>query len=255
MSRCGSGWRFKAAKPGACTDRAALQRLSRVRALAMHPLHFDWRTILRMETDRHRRELIRILQGAYSGELAAGFAYRGHWKSVSNASQRAAIQRIEHEEWIHRQRVGEILTSLGARPRKFREVKMWIIGRIIGFSCHLIGWFLPMYFAGRLESGNVVEYEDAAAHAAAMGLNEYEADLLVMSRVEKEHEIFFLSVIIGHRMLPLVQPIFKWPVSAGNQPTDSLLADGLKEENAGRMPALPGCVRSQAAVSGDDSAT
>lgn len=157
-----------------------------------------------------REHLIRILQGAYSGELAAGFAYRGHWKSVKRQSERAAIQKIEREEWVHRERVGEMLVSLAARPLRFREVKLWIIGRSIGLACHLIGWFLPMYFAGRLESGNVLEYEEAAHHAAALGLSEFEADLRVMSRVEKEHEDFFLGVIAGHRLLPLMHSIFKW---------------------------------------------
>jgi len=205
--------------------------------------------------DRDREELIRILLGAYSGELAAGLAYRGHWKSVRNAGERAAIQKIEREEWAHRERVGEILSSLGARPRKLRELKMWMIGRVIGLSCHVIGWFLPMYFAGRLESGNVVEYQDAAAHASAMGMTEFEADLLVMSRVEKEHELFFLSVITGHRMLPRVRPIFKWPVSGDVLPADSLLRSAINDESA-EMPALSGCLPSQApALSGDDSAT
>lgn len=160
--------------------------------------------------DRHRRELIRILQGAYSGELAAGLAYRGHWKSVSSADERIAIQKIEREEAVHRQRVGEMLAGLGSAPRKLREARMWVIGRTIGLSCHALGRFLPMYFAGRLESGNVVEYEDAAAHASALGLSEFEADLLVMARVEKEHELFFLSMVAGHRLLPLMQGIFKW---------------------------------------------
>ncbi len=160
--------------------------------------------------DRDRQELVRILKGAYSGELAAGLAYRGHWKSVRNAGERASIQKIEREEAVHRQRVGEILASLGARPLKLREAKMWMIGQTIGLSCHALGRFLPMYFAGRLESGNVVEYEDAASHARALGLLEFEADLLGMARVEKEHEMFFLSVVTGHRLLPLVRAIFKW---------------------------------------------
>ena len=163
-----------------------------------------------MEREAHRHHLIDILQGAYSGELAAGFAYRGHWKSVKNANERAAIKKIEHEEWLHRQRVGEMLASLGSGPRKLREAKLWMIGRTIGLSCHLIGWFLPMYFAGRLESGNVIEYEIAASHAGALGLSEFETDLLVMARVEKEHELFFLNVITGHRMLPLVSGMFGW---------------------------------------------
>ena len=177
--------------------------------------------------DGDRQELIRILQGAYSGELAAGHAYRGHWKSVHKADERAAIQKIECEEWVHRRRVGEMLASLGARPRKLREVKMWVIGRVIGLSCHVIGWFVPMYFAGRLESGNVVEYEDAALHAAALGMTEFEADLLLMAGVEKEHEMFFLRVVTGHRLLPVAQSIFKWgnPGSAGILPADLPFGD------------------------------
>lgn len=91
-----------------------------------------------MDQQHSRQQLIEILQGAYSGELAAGLAYRGHWKSVSNADERAAIQKIEREEWAHRKRVGEMLASLGAAPLKRREAKLWIIGRTIGIACHLI---------------------------------------------------------------------------------------------------------------------
>jgi len=163
-----------------------------------------------MDHRGHRHQLIHILQGAYSGELAAGFAYRAHWKSVKNSIERAAIQKIEREEWIHRKRVGEMLASLGGAPRKLREAKLWLVGRTIGVACHLIGWFLPMYFAGRLESGNVIEYEVAASHAGALGLRDFEADLLVMAKVEKEHELFFLNVISGHRLLPIVSSVFRW---------------------------------------------
>lgn len=170
-----------------------------------------------MDHEGHRHHLIQILQGAYSGELAAGFAYRGHWKSVKKADERAAIQKIEREEWIHRKRVGEMLASLGASPQKLREAKLWVIGRTIGLACHVIGWFLPMYFAGRLESGNVVEYEVAASHAAALGLMEFEADLLVMAGVEKEHELFFASVITGHRLLPLISRLFGWAQTSDDE--------------------------------------
>lgn len=167
-----------------------------------------------MDHQGRRDHLIQILQGAYSGELAAGFAYRGHWKSVKNPQERAAIQKIEREEWVHRARVGEMLAGLGSAPQKLREVKLWVIGRTIGFACHMIGWFLPMYFAGRLESGNVVEYEVAASHAAALGLKEFEAGLLEMAGVEKEHELFFSSVIAGHRLLPVISAVFGWGKTA-----------------------------------------
>lgn len=180
-----------------------------------------------MDHEVHRRHLIHVLQGAFSGELAAGFAYRGHWKSVKNADERAAIQKIEREEWVHRKRVGEMLSSLGGAPRKLREAKLWVIGRTIGLACHLIGWFLPMYFAGRLESGNVIEYQVAASHAAALGLKEFEADLLVMARVEKEHELFFLNVITGHRLLPIVSSVFGW--GALEQPSAEPVSEAASE--------------------------
>jgi len=163
-----------------------------------------------MNRESHHHYLIHLLRRAYSGELAAGFAYRGHWKSIRNEYERAAIQKIEREEWIHRERDGEMLISLGARPKKSREAKLWLIGKSIGAACHLIGSFLPMYFAGRLEGGNVIEYETAASQAAALGLNQFEADLREMARVEKEHELFFLNMVVGHRMLPLISSLFGW---------------------------------------------
>jgi demethoxyubiquinone hydroxylase (CLK1/Coq7/Cat5 family) len=159
---------------------------------------------------RSQEALVRILQNAFSGELAAAYAYRGHWKSLKNGEEILSIQKIEHEEWLHREKVGNLLATLGARPRKTKEIKMRIIGRTIGFFCHLTGWFLPMYFAGRLESQNIKEYADAALHANQLGLKEYESELLVMSAVEREHEIFFFNVIANHRLLPLMRRVFKW---------------------------------------------
>ena len=170
-----------------------------------------------MNREGHRQHLIKILQSAYSGELAAGFAYRGHWKSVRKANERSAIQKIENEEWVHRKRVGEMLTYLDAGPLKLREARLWVVGRAIGIACHMIGWFLPMYFAGRLESGNVIEYQNAAMHAAALGLREFESDLLVMSDVEKQHEEYFLDVINGHRWLPLIASLFGWGIAANRE--------------------------------------
>jgi hypothetical protein len=31
-----------------------------------------------------------------------------------------------------------------------------------------------------------------------------------MARVEKEHELFFLKVITGHRFLPIMSGVFGW---------------------------------------------
>src|SRR5687767_3629916 len=144
-----------------------------------------------------RKQLIRILQNAYSGEIAAAYAYRGHWKSLRESPERTNIRKIEAEEWHHRERVGRWLATLNARPRRLREAVFWTIGRTLGLSCHISGWFMPMYFAGRLESGNVIEYEDAAALAKELDMQECVDDLLDMARVELEHEVFFRQMVTG----------------------------------------------------------
>ena len=154
--------------------------------------------------------LIRILQNAYSGEVAAAYAYRGHWRSLKEGAERSRIKEIEAEEWDHRRRVGEWLCGLNAKPRAARDKVFWTIGRMLGLTCHLSGWFLPMYFAGRLESGNVEEYEDAAAFARELGMNDCVDDLLDMARVEGEHEAFFRQVVARHKMLPTMMRFFKW---------------------------------------------
>ena len=41
-----------------------------------------------------------------------------------------------------------------------------------------------------------------------------------MARVEKEHELFFLSVVTGHRLLPLMCSLFKWGLPAPAETPD-----------------------------------
>jgi demethoxyubiquinone hydroxylase (CLK1/Coq7/Cat5 family) len=163
-----------------------------------------------MDKESDRSSLVGILKLAYSGELAAAYAYRGHWKSLKNPAEIIRIKQIEDEEWVHRQNIARMMEFMEIRPSVLREVRCWIVGRSIGIACHILGWFLPMYFAGRLESGNTIEYEHAAMHAGRLGLLDFENELQVMSRVEKEHELFFLGVISNHAWLPFVSRIFKW---------------------------------------------
>jgi len=157
-----------------------------------------------------RRNLIRILQNAHAGELAAAFAYRGHWKSLRESAEKERIKQIEAEEWTHRENVRRWLTALNSHPGKLREAVFWTIGRCLGLSCYVSGWFFPMYFAGRLESKNVQEYVDAAEFAKQLEMPECFDEMMEMSRVEGEHEIFFSQTIRGHRLLPLTKTIFKW---------------------------------------------
>ncbi|HYS56430.1 MAG TPA: hypothetical protein VER58_21940 [Thermoanaerobaculia bacterium] len=146
-------------------------------------------------------KLIGILQHAYSGELAAGYAYRGHWHSLRDPKERERIRTIEEEEWHHRKLVGEMLRRLGSGPNPRREVIFWIIGRAVAIFCHVGGWFFPMYGAGALERKNIVEYEDAAAWALESSHEELIDCLLTMAEVEWEHEYFFRHQVLGHPFL------------------------------------------------------
>ena len=149
-----------------------------------------------METlSETRRDLVDLLQLAYSGEKAAALAYRGHARTVSDPSQKAMIEKIERDEWVHREKVFRMLERLGARPRSLREVRAGLIGHSLALLCRVSGWFLPMYFAGRLETKNVCEYEKAARWAAELGLTDFLPDLTEMAAVEIEHEKYFFGVI------------------------------------------------------------
>ena len=148
--------------------------------------------------ERSQKNLVAILQVAYSGELAAAYAYRGHWHAVSDTDEKVRIQEIEHEEWHHRRLVGEMLARLNARPNTQREVRAAIIGRSLGFLCHVSGWLAPMYGAGRLESRNIREYETAARTARDCGQTELIDCLLMMAEVEWEHELYFRSRVKSH---------------------------------------------------------
>lgn len=161
-----------------------------------------------------RAKLVRQLQGAYSGELAAGYAYRGHWRSVGEGADRTRIREIEADEWHHRDLVGGLLRQLGGRPSRLREVIFWCIGRAIGIFCHMGGWFAPMYGAGRLERGNIVEYEEAAVLAAECGHEEMIDCLLTMAEVEWDHEFYFRSKVIGH---PLLRIFKLWEAPAARE--------------------------------------
>jgi len=155
-----------------------------------------------------REALVRILRHAYSGERAAGYAYRGHWRSCGDPEERARIRQIEDEEWHHRRQVGEMLAALGSSPSRGLEVRAVVVGRTLGALCHVVPWFLPMYGAGRLERGNVGEYEDAARHASRGGQSGLVDCLLTMAEVEWDHEAYFRAKVLGH---PWSRFLGVWP--------------------------------------------
>lgn len=157
-----------------------------------------------------REQLVRLLRSACSGELAAIHAYRGHANSVRSAEERERIRIIEDEERHHRELVRGLLDALQAKPSARSEAIFWLIGKSIAFFCHIGGWFIPMYGAGKLERSNIVEYEDAAHFARQAGHPEMLECLLTMAEVEWEHERYFRERIAGHWMLRIV-PLWDAP--------------------------------------------
>lgn len=154
-------------------------------------------------------KLIRSLQAAYSGELAAYHAYEGHWRSVRDKKEKEDIQRIQKEEWDHRVCIGDFLAKLNAKPNPQLEKKFSFIGKLISFLCYIGGWFIPMYGAGKLEASNIVEYEDAARLAFQNKLPEMAKVLLHMAEIEWEHELYFRLKAQSHWLWAFFP---HWPV-------------------------------------------
>jgi hypothetical protein len=155
-------------------------------------------------------ELVDLLQRAYSAEKAAAFAYQGHAGSVKNIDEKKAIRQIEIDEWNHRKEVLAIMTRYNIPVSKYYEFRFHVIGKIISGSCYVIGWFMPFYFAGRLESGNVCEYFRMKHFFNSLGIKEHDIILYEMGIKEKEHEIYFLDQIKTNKLLPFFEKVFAW---------------------------------------------
>jgi hypothetical protein len=154
--------------------------------------------------------LIRLLQQAYSGEKAAAFAYQGHAGAVSKADEKAAIKQIEIDEWNHRAEVLNMMNLYNVPVSKWYEFRDHVIGKTISASCYLIGWFMPFYFAGSLESGNVCEYVRMKRLFNAEGITGHDEILYEMSLKEKEHEVYFYEQIKDNKLLPFFERFFAW---------------------------------------------
>lgn len=170
--------------------------------------------------------LVELLQRAYSAERAAALAYVGHASSLRSRGVGAdpavitAVQRIEQDEWNHREHVRVLMRRYGVPVSRFYEFKFLVIGKLIGTSCHVIGRFMPFFFAGRLESGNVCEYFVMMHHFHSLGIREHDPVLYEMGLKEKEHEIYFLDQVRSSRWLPFFEWLFSWGRSASSNDID-----------------------------------
>lgn len=155
-------------------------------------------------------EAVKLLQMAYSAERAAAFAYIGHANSVKNKNEKKAIKQIEDDEWHHRREVLKIMQEYNIPVSKWFEFRFYVIGKLISFSCYVIGWFMPFYFAGRLESGNVCEYFRLKIFFNQLGITKHDQILYDMGIKEKEHEVYFYEQIKNSKLLPYFEKFFNW---------------------------------------------
>jgi hypothetical protein len=156
------------------------------------------------------KTLVALLQRAYSAEKAAAFAYQGHAGSVKDKAEKLAIKQIEIDEWNHRMEVLKIMSKYDIPISKYDEFRFYLIGKTISLACYVIGWFMPFYFAGRLESGNVCEYFRMMHYFHELGIDEHDPVLYEMGIKEKEHEVYFLGKIKNNKLLPVFEKIFAW---------------------------------------------
>ena len=161
-------------------------------------------------TSLSHRPLIALLQKAYSAEKAASYAYQGHAGSLKKQIEKTAVRQIEEDEWNHRKEVLAIMTHYRIPVSRRNEIKFAVIGKFISASCYVIGWFMPFFFAGKLESGNVCEYFRMKQYFNSLGIHNWDAILYEMGMKEKEHEIYFLNKVKESKVLPYFERVFNW---------------------------------------------
>lgn len=194
------------ASKGISVDRSGSAGIRLIRNRCPHPLPMELR----------HPDLVELLQRAYSAERAAALAYVGHAKSLaargagSDPAVIAAVKRIEQDEWDHRGHVLSLMRRYEIPVSRFYEFKFLVVGKLIGASCHVIGRFMPFFFAGRLESGNVCEYFVMMQHFHSLGIRDHDVLLYEMGIKEKEHELYFLDQVRDSRWLPFFEWLFSW---------------------------------------------
>ena len=140
-------------------------------------------------------KLVKLLQKAHAGELAAYHAYQGHWESVSDPEEQLAIQKIQKDELEHAEVVSKMLHHLGSRPSFLRDTIFVVLGRALSFLCKYTGWFMPMYVAKLIEKIGVNNYYEMLEISLTKGHPELAFTLMQLASREEEHRIYFEKAI------------------------------------------------------------
>ena len=140
------------------------------------------------------RWLVFHLKVAYSTEIGASTAYRGHASATRRPEVEADIRRILEDELHHRASVGALLEGLGARPWPWLERLFTMVGTVIGAGCHVWGGWASAFGAAQFELGGAGDYRRAAAAARVAGRDDLVASLELYQAQEEAHRTYFLAL-------------------------------------------------------------
>lgn len=134
------------------------------------------------------------LKVAYSTELGASTAYRGHAAATADPDVAAQIRQILDDELHHRKTLGDLLTEFDAVPYTFLEWLFWCVGNVISVGCHLWGEWASAFGAAQFEFGGAGDYVRAAKAARAVGREDLAVLLDEFQAQETAHRAFFLAL-------------------------------------------------------------
>ena len=83
---------------------------------------------------------------------------------------------------------------------------------------------MPIYFAGRLESGNVCEYIRMKDYFNKAGITKHDTVLYEMGVKEREHEDYFLELVKDSKLMPLFEKLFGWGITKSFNEVDASAA-------------------------------
>lgn len=151
------------------------------------------------------------LRVAYSTELGASRAYRGHSRATRDPELARYIAGVEQDELHHRAFVAILLERYGARPFYPLEALFFCIGTVVGLGCHVWGDWASAFGAAQLELGGMGDYRRAAAAARRLGKHALAVQLDAMGEQEAAHRRFFQALARSRLPLPLVErPPLVW---------------------------------------------
>lgn len=140
-----------------------------------------------------KNKFIKMLQHAHAGELAAYYAYQGHWESLKNPKERAMVKWIQEEELEHVKEIEKMLYLMKAQPSKYRDFIFTVIGKTLSKLCKVTGYFMPMVGALLIEKIGVANYKEMIKVACKLHLFPFVKTLHSMWQTEIEHEEYFKS--------------------------------------------------------------